>query len=113
MRDLSLCYGSNWEPTLAWLNLRFDDIKRASVDPSTPPLGWWDKVRLNLHGRFGFNCGKFSWLYSTSSDPYNAREFLTYQWTNCSFDWIPGKFVCCNRYKIVFWWPVVCLKKLM
>ncbi|VDK36481.1 unnamed protein product [Taenia asiatica] len=90
VKEMSLCYGSNWEPTLAWLNLRLDDIWRASVDPSTPPLGWWDRVRLNYHGRLGFTCTRFSWLYSTSLDPYNAHEFLTCQWTGCTFDWIPG-----------------------
>ncbi|KAL5106524.1 hypothetical protein TcWFU_000549 [Taenia crassiceps] len=90
VKEMSLCYGSNWEPTLAWLNLRLDDIRRASVDPSTPPLGWWDRVRLNYHGRLGFTCARFSWLYSTSLDPYNAHEFLTCQWTNCTFHWIPG-----------------------
>ncbi|VDM30527.1 unnamed protein product [Hydatigera taeniaeformis] len=90
VKEMSLCYGSNWEPTLAWLNLRLDDIRRASVDPSTPPLGWWDRVRLIYHGRLGFTCTRFSWLYSTSLDPYNAHEFLTFQWTACTFDWIPG-----------------------
>ncbi|KAL5970709.1 hypothetical protein TSMEX_001541, partial [Taenia solium] len=90
VKEMSLCYGSNWEPTLAWLNLRLDDIRRASVDPSTPPLGWWDRVRLNYHGRLEFTCTRFSWLYSTSLDPYNAYEFLTCQWTGCTFDWIPG-----------------------
>ncbi|CDS43676.2 Breast cancer overexpressed locus tag 1 protein [Echinococcus multilocularis] len=90
VKEMSLCYGSNWEPTIAWLNLRLDDIRRASVDPSTPPLGWWDRVRLSYHGRLGFTCARFSWLYSTSLDPYNAHEFLTCQWTTCTFDWIPG-----------------------
>nr|CDS20756.1 Breast cancer overexpressed gene 1 protein [Echinococcus granulosus] len=90
VKEMSLCYGSNWEPTIAWLNLRLDDIRRASVDPSTPPLGWWDRVRLSYHGRLGFTCARFSWLYSISLDPYNAYEFLTCQWTTCTFDWIPG-----------------------
>ncbi|VDN97013.1 unnamed protein product [Rodentolepis nana] len=102
VKDLSLCYGSNWESTIAWLNLRVDDIKRASVDPSIPPLGWWDKVRLNLHGRLGFTCGKFSWLYSTSLDPYNAREFLTCQWNTCSFDWIPGRIFIHGDFNLFF-----------
>lgn len=91
VKDLALCYGSNWEPTIAWLNIRLDDIRRASVDPSEPPLGWWDRVRLNFHGRLRAACARFSWLYSTSLDPYNSHEFLTCQWTNCTFDWLPGR----------------------
>ena len=89
-KDLSLCYGSNWEPAIAWLNLRLDDLHRPSLDRSQPSLGWWDRVRLNYHGRLGLACNRFAWLYSTSLDPYNAHEFLTFQWTNCTFNWVPG-----------------------
>ncbi len=90
IRELSICYGPNWEPTWAWLNLRLDDIRRASSDPSMPPLGWWDRVRLNYHGRLAFACHRMSWAYPTSLDPYNANEFLTCQWTRSTFDWTPG-----------------------
>ncbi|VDN33489.1 unnamed protein product [Dibothriocephalus latus] len=72
MREFAVCYGSNWEPTFAWLNLRLDDIRRSSQDPSKPPLGWWDRIRLNYHGRLGFACGRMIWLYPTSLDPYNS-----------------------------------------
>ncbi|VDL96444.1 unnamed protein product [Schistocephalus solidus] len=91
MRELSVCYGANWEPTFAWLNLRLDDIRRTSQDPSKPPLGWWDRIRLNYHGRLFFACGRMVWLYPTSLDPYNSVEFLTWQWSHVTVTWLPGQ----------------------
>ncbi|KAL7055518.1 hypothetical protein AAHC03_022945 [Spirometra sp. Aus1] len=91
MRELAVCYGSNWEPTFAWLNLRLDDIRRTSQDPSKPPLGWWDRIRLNYHGRLGFTCERMIWLYPTSLDPYNSVEFFTWQWSHVAVTWHPGQ----------------------
>ncbi|VDD81054.1 unnamed protein product [Mesocestoides corti] len=91
MKELFICYGSNWEPAWTWLNLRLDGVRRVSMDPSLPPLGWWDRVRLNYHGRLAFTCDFMSWLYPTSLDPYNNTEFLTFQWTRSMFDWTPGR----------------------
>ncbi|VEL41008.1 unnamed protein product [Protopolystoma xenopodis] len=90
LSDMVMCYGPNWEPTMAWLMQRMDDVRRPSMDPSQPCLGWWDRARLLLHGRLSFSAGRFDWLYFTTLEPYNATEIFAWQWTNVSVVWEPG-----------------------
>ncbi|VDQ14962.1 unnamed protein product [Trichobilharzia regenti] len=87
---MHICYGANWEPTISWLNQRLDDIKPLTKDKSYPPLGWWDKSRLLLHGRFLFAVDAMHWLYSTSLSPYNSTEFFTWQWNRVVVNWENG-----------------------
>ncbi|CAH8862289.1 unnamed protein product [Trichobilharzia szidati] len=90
VKSLHICYGANWEPTISWLNQRLDDIKPLTKDKSYPPLGWWDKSRLLLHGRFLFAVDAMHWLYSTSLSPYNSTEFFTWQWNRVVVNWENG-----------------------
>jgi hypothetical protein len=48
--SLSLCSGAAYEPALADVINIIDNCTNATENPS-PPLGWWDKLRLVLHGR--------------------------------------------------------------
>ncbi|CAH8576988.1 unnamed protein product [Heterobilharzia americana] len=90
VKSLHICYGANWEPTISWLNQRLDDIKPMTKDKSCPPLGWWDKSRLLLHGRLLFAADSMHWLYSTSLSPYNTTEFFTWQWNHVVVNWENG-----------------------
>nr|KAJ3421428.1 hypothetical protein HK105_003574 [Polyrhizophydium stewartii] len=46
---IRVVYGAPLEPTLADMVSIIDSFTKANVDPS-PPVGWWDKMRLMLHG---------------------------------------------------------------
>ncbi|CAH8641914.1 unnamed protein product [Dicrocoelium dendriticum] len=91
VKSLHLCYGSSWEPTVAWLGQRLEDILPTPLDTS-PRLGWWDKVRHLLHGRLRIASERMSWLYSTSFNPYNTTDFLVWQWVPSTVCWKTGLF---------------------
>ncbi|KAI9590991.1 golgi-body localization protein domain-containing protein [Syncephalis fuscata] len=48
--ETRICWGPCIQPTLAELSHVIDTLTDPSPDPS-PSLGWWDKLRLVLHGR--------------------------------------------------------------
>ncbi|KAJ1334836.1 hypothetical protein BSLG_007990 [Batrachochytrium salamandrivorans] len=50
------CYGAPLEACLTDLVAVIDSFTKANVDPS-PPVGWWDKMRLMMHGN---NCIRIS-----------------------------------------------------
>ncbi|KAF7233007.1 hypothetical protein EG68_04772, partial [Paragonimus skrjabini miyazakii] len=91
LKTVHMCYGSNWEPTVAWLSQRWEDVIPRPRDKS-PRLGWWDKVRHLLHGRLYIVSESMHWYYSTSLNPYNATEFFTWQWTRSTVCWETGQF---------------------
>ncbi|VDP54407.1 unnamed protein product [Schistosoma margrebowiei] len=90
VKSFHICYGANWEPTVSWFNQRLDDIKPLTKDKSYPPLGWWDKIRLLLHGHLLFAVDTMHWSYSTSLSPYNTTEFFTWQWNRTVVHWENG-----------------------
>ncbi|KAI8912456.1 golgi-body localization protein domain-containing protein [Gorgonomyces haynaldii] len=46
---LFVCAGVGYEPTMADVIAVIDSFTKPTSDPS-PPIGWWDKLRLVLHG---------------------------------------------------------------
>ncbi|XP_037869242.1 protein hobbit [Bombyx mori] len=90
MAQFSYAFGPCWDPVIAHCNLAFDHVSRPSLDPS-PPLAWWDKVRLLMHGRLTLNCSKFTCLLHVSLDPYNTTEEMEVTWTDLVLDWTNGK----------------------
>ena len=60
-----------------------DFISAPSVDPS-PPLPFWDKMRLLFHGRLTLTTKYMKFQCLTSLDPYNQTEMLDLIWSGAS-----------------------------
>ncbi|CAI9740932.1 Hypothetical predicted protein [Octopus vulgaris] len=91
IEDLTMAYGSCWEPTFAQVSLMMEMVNRPSVDPSRP-LPFWDKLRLLFHGRLTMSVQQMRWLYHASFDPCNITEFMDWTWRDLILDWTNGKF---------------------
>jgi Golgi-body localisation protein domain/RNA pol II promoter Fmp27 protein domain len=89
-----LCYafGPCWEPVMAQYNLSFEKILAPSKDPS-PPVPFWDKMRLLFHGRLTIIAKQFTILLHASLDPYNTTEEMELTWNNCGIVWANAKFM--------------------
>merc|ERR1719481_2403327 len=61
-------------------------ISGPSADPS-PPLPWWDKARLLLHGRLLLAGRSLSLLLHNSLDPYNTTEEVAVCWQDMETTW--------------------------
>ena len=77
---------------IAQCNLSFEKILHPSRDPS-PPLPFWDKMRLMLHGRLTLCVTQLTVLLHASLDPYNTTEEMELTWTDLALDWTLGKIV--------------------
>lgn len=86
LNTYTVVYGSCWEPVLAQVNLALDLINKPSTDPS-PPLPWWDKMRLIAHGKLTVSGRRLSYLQHASLNPYNSTEMLDTTWTNAMVYW--------------------------
>lgn len=89
-----LCYafGPCWEPVMAQYNLSFEKILAPSKDPS-PPLPFWDKMRLLFHGRLTIIAKQFTILLHASLDPYNTTEEMELTWNNSGIVWANAKIM--------------------
>jgi hypothetical protein len=70
----------------------FEKILAPSRDPS-PPLSFWDKMRLLLHGRLTMVVQQLTVLLHASLDPYNTTEEMELTWNQVVMDWTNAKFV--------------------
>ncbi|XP_054012665.1 protein hobbit [Hylaeus anthracinus] len=85
-------FGPCWEPVIAQCNLSFEKILHPSRDPS-PPLPFWDKMRLSFHGRITLCVKQLTVLLHGSLDPYNTTEEMELTWTGLELDWTQGKII--------------------
>ncbi|XP_076622390.1 bridge-like lipid transfer protein family member hobbit isoform X1 [Colletes latitarsis] len=85
-------FGPCWEPVIAQCNLSFEKILHPSRDPS-PPLPFWDKMRLALHGRLTLCVKQLTVLLHGSLDPYNTTEEMELTWSGLELDWTQGKII--------------------
>ncbi|XP_036005392.1 protein KIAA0100 isoform X4 [Fundulus heteroclitus] len=93
--DISLytiVWGPCWDPAWTLIGQSVDLLTKPSADLS-PPLAWWDKSRLLLHGRWVMNIDHANLHQLATEDPYNTTENLHWEWTKLNFDWNPGQFV--------------------
>ncbi|XP_035788050.1 protein KIAA0100-like isoform X1 [Anopheles albimanus] len=79
---LAYAFGPCWEPVMAQCNLMMEKISAPSRDPS-PPLPFWDKMRLLMHGQLSILAKQFTILLHASLDPYNTTEEMELTWSNC------------------------------
>ncbi|KAJ3271224.1 hypothetical protein HDV01_006957 [Terramyces sp. JEL0728] len=68
---LQVCLGAAFEPCVANLITIIDNFTLPSEDPSEP-VGWWDKIRILLHGSntIKINSGDFNLRILGSMSPY-------------------------------------------
>lgn len=92
VQHFSYAFGPCWEPVIAQCNLSFEKISSPSRDPS-PPLSFWDKMRLLFHGRLTMCINQMTLLLHASLDPYNTTEEMELTWTDVAMDWTNAKFV--------------------
>ncbi|XP_015524843.1 protein KIAA0100 [Neodiprion lecontei] len=85
-------FGPCWEPVIAQCNLSFEKIIHPSRDPS-PPLPFWDKMRLSFHGRLTLCVKQLTILLHASLDPYNTTEEMELTWTGLELDWTLGRII--------------------
>ena len=77
----------------------FEKIVAPSRDPS-PPLSFWDKMRLLLHGRLTMVVQQLTVLLHASLDPYNTTEEMELTWSQVVMDWTNG--TCNPRNTMLF-----------
>eukprot|EP00064_Thunnus_orientalis_P017450 superscaffoldBa00003708_g17533 len=88
----TIVWGPCWDPAWTLIGQSVDLLTKPTVDPS-PPLAWWDKSRLLLHGRWVMDIDQANLHQLATEDPYNTTENLHWEWTKLNFDWNPGQFV--------------------
>jgi hypothetical protein len=64
----------------------------SSRDPS-PPLPFWDKIRLIYHGRLTMIVNELKVKLHASLDPYNTTEEMELNWYNTAMDWTNGNLI--------------------
>ncbi|ODV96713.1 hypothetical protein PACTADRAFT_15236 [Pachysolen tannophilus NRRL Y-2460] len=69
-----IAWCKSFQPGISYAMSRFDVLTKPPIDRS-PKIGFWDKFRLNFHGKFDFNFKKDLVLFiKGSSSPYNLIE---------------------------------------
>lgn len=66
-----------------------EKVLGSSRDPS-PPLPFWDKIRLIYHGRLTMIVNELKVKLHASLDPYNTTEEMELNWYNTAMDWTNG-----------------------
>ncbi|TNN01681.1 hypothetical protein fugu_011063 [Takifugu bimaculatus] len=88
----TIVWGPCWDPAWTLIGQSVDLLTKPTVDPS-PPLAWWDKSRLLLHGRWVMDIDQANLHQLATEDPYNTTENLHWEWNKLNFDWKPGQFL--------------------
>lgn len=71
--------------------LGLEKVLGSSRDPS-PPLPFWDKIRLIYHGRLTMIVNELKVKLHASLDPYNTTEEMELNWYNTAMDWTNGEY---------------------
>uniref|UniRef100_F6PFS8 Bridge-like lipid transfer protein family member 2 n=1 Tax=Ornithorhynchus anatinus TaxID=9258 RepID=F6PFS8_ORNAN len=88
----TVVWGPCWDPAWTLIGQSVDLLTKPSADPS-PPLPWWDKSRLLLHGDWHMDIEQANLHQLATEDPYNTTENMHWEWNHLGFHWKPGQFV--------------------
>uniref|UniRef100_A0A5F9DT06 Bridge-like lipid transfer protein family member 2 n=1 Tax=Oryctolagus cuniculus TaxID=9986 RepID=A0A5F9DT06_RABIT len=88
----TVVWGPCWDPAWTLIGQCVDLLTKPSADPS-PPLPWWDKSRLLLHGDWHMDIEQANLHQLATEDPYNTTENMHWEWNHLSFHWKPGQFM--------------------
>ncbi|XP_028320296.1 protein KIAA0100-like isoform X3 [Gouania willdenowi] len=88
----TIVWGPCWDPAWTLIGQCVDLLTKPTADTS-PPLAWWDKSRLLLHGRWIMDIELANLHQLATEDPYNTTENLHWEWNKMNFDWTSGHFV--------------------
>ncbi|KAJ8280796.1 hypothetical protein GJAV_G00059060 [Gymnothorax javanicus] len=88
----TIVWGPCWDPAWTLIGQVVDLLTKPSADPS-PPLAWWDKSRLLLHGSWVMDIEQANLHQLATEDPYNTTENMHWEWNKLNFAWNPGQFV--------------------
>lgn len=91
------------------LLVALEKIFPPSRDPS-PPLSFWDKMRLLLHGRLTMVVQQMTVLLHASLDPYNTTEEMELTWNQVIMDWTNGNYLCLTAKNNVIGFAFCCSK---
>lgn len=67
-------WGQSYQFGIQQVMLNFDQFSKPPVDPSSK-LGFWDKLRLVMHGRFTIKCGEVSEQKSLKNNKKLKQEY--------------------------------------
>ncbi|XP_053278445.1 bridge-like lipid transfer protein family member 2 isoform X1 [Pleuronectes platessa] len=88
----TIVWGPCWDPAWTLIGQSVDLLTKPTADPS-PPLAWWDKSRLLMHGHWEMDIDQANLHQLATEDPYNTTENLHWEWNKVNYDWNPGQFV--------------------
>ncbi|XP_064157115.1 bridge-like lipid transfer protein family member 2 [Anguilla rostrata] len=88
----TIVWGPCWDPAWTLIGQVVDLLTKPTADPS-PPLAWWDKSRLLLHGCWVMDIEQANLHQLATEDPYNTTENMHWEWNKLNFAWNPGQFV--------------------
>uniref|UniRef100_A0A8C8C0X5 FMP27/BLTP2/Hobbit GFWDK motif-containing RBG unit domain-containing protein n=1 Tax=Oncorhynchus tshawytscha TaxID=74940 RepID=A0A8C8C0X5_ONCTS len=88
----TIVWGPCWDPAWTLIGQVVDLLTKPTVDPS-PPLAWWDKSRLLVHGRWIMDIEQANLHQLATEDPYNTTENMHWEWNKVNYEWTPGQFV--------------------
>ncbi|XP_072557305.1 bridge-like lipid transfer protein family member 2 isoform X2 [Paramormyrops kingsleyae] len=88
----TIVWGPCWDPAWTLIGQVVDLLTKPTADPS-PPLAWWDKSRLLLHGCWVMDIEQANLHQLATEDPYNTTENMHWEWNKLTFEWNPGQFV--------------------
>lgn len=80
-----ISWGKSFQPSISTAMLCFDNVSKPPLD-SSPPIGWWDKIRLIVHGKVHFAfAGKLNLFIKGLTDPYKLIDDgsgFVFSWNN-------------------------------
>lgn len=71
LKSTRFVWGASIQPAIQQVMLNFDGFTKPPLDPSDK-VGFWDKLRANIHGRANFSLKALDIIFKGSRDPYKA-----------------------------------------